>query len=70
MESGIWHMGAEMDQAKPASEADEENDSGDSSGESPESAAERGGRDIRGGEQRKHGDERAQKTTECGIYIE
>jgi hypothetical protein len=37
---GVRDLGAEMDQAKSASEADEENESGDSSGESPESAAE------------------------------
>jgi hypothetical protein len=63
---GVRDLGAEMDQAKSASEADEENESGDSSGESPESAAEAERRDVRGGEQRNHEEERAQKTTECG----
>jgi hypothetical protein len=37
---GVRDLGAEMDQAKSASEADEESESGDSGGESPESAAE------------------------------
>ena len=37
---GARNLGDEMDQAKSASGAEEENESGDSSGESPESAAE------------------------------